>query len=69
METDLYGLAYMRSMEEAITLARSLVDLDTVVLCKGSQVARVEKVVSSLLAAHENPATVLVRQEKHWNPS
>ena len=69
VETDLYGLAYMRSMEEAITLARSLVDLDTVVLCKGSQVARVEKVVSSLLAAHENPATVLVRQEKHWNPS
>ena len=57
---------YGKSIEEIIRDCRDVADADTVFLCKGSQVARVERVVEGLLASEVNPQAVLVRQETHW---
>ena len=60
------NIVYGKSIEEIIRDCRDVADADTVFLCKGSQVARVERVVEGLLASEVNPQAVLVRQETHW---
>ena len=52
--------------EEVVRECLKYADKDTVFLCKGSQIARVEKVVAGLLSSAVNPGGVLVRQEPEW---
>ncbi|MDE0243387.1 MAG: UDP-N-acetylmuramoyl-tripeptide--D-alanyl-D-alanine ligase [Candidatus Kaiserbacteria bacterium] len=62
-------IRYARNHDEAIAYCMEYVSSRVVFLCKGSQVSRVEYIVSALLADQCDPKTVLVRQEKHWQKS
>ncbi len=59
------NMAHCASAHEAAAASRDIADADTVFLCKGSQVAHIERVVKQLLA-QPGDARLLVRQEKHW---
>ena len=54
------------SHADAAHACRELAASGTVFLCKGSQVARIERVVESLLEPGVDPAAVLIRQEAGW---
>lgn len=60
------NIHYARDHEEALQLCLEHVGAGTVFLCKGSQVARIERVVSGLLADHVDQKKHLVRQEDYW---
>lgn len=52
--------------EDAVRECLKYAEKGTVFLCKGSQIARIEKVVKGLLAPTVDPKDVLVRQEAEW---
>ena len=60
------NMRYMKNAEEAAKECRTIADRNTVFLCKGSQIARIEKVVKELLAPSVDPKEVLVRQDAGW---
>ena len=57
---------YCGSHAEAADACRRIAADGAVFLCKGSQVARIEKVAERLLDSRVNPDTVLVRRGKEW---
>ena len=69
VETDKYGKEYRKTRKEAQEYILAHADIDTVFLCKGSQVTRMEKIVETLLSATLQSEEVLVRQETEWKKS
>lgn len=59
-------VVHVRTSDEAATVARKLVKHGDVVLVKGSQGVRAERVVAALMAHPEDRAHLLVRQEDAW---
>ena len=59
-------IRYVRTAEAAAEECRALADENTVFLCKGSQVARIEKVVRELLDLSVDPKQTLIRQGAEW---
>lgn len=59
-------IVHVRTSDEAATIARKLVKQGDVVLVKGSQSIRAERVVARLMAHPEDAARLLVRQEVAW---
>ena len=61
-----YGVGEQMTHDKAIQMCKELADSKTVFLFKGSQGARIEKIVRELVSEDIDPAEYLVRQEKHW---
>ena len=57
---------YLKDTEKVIARCLEYADEDTIFLCKGSQVARVEKIIMHLLAPGIDPNEMLVRTEPFW---
>ncbi len=55
-----------KTVEEAITKVRHLVEADSVVLVKGSQSTRMEKLVEAIMDDPDQAEELLVRQYGHW---
>jgi len=58
---------HFASAEEAGRLLRDLMEEGDVILVKGSQGIRMEKVVKEIMAQPEKAAELLVRQDKSWD--
>jgi UDP-N-acetylmuramoyl-tripeptide--D-alanyl-D-alanine ligase len=52
--------------QDAINITKRLARKGDIVLVKGAQVMRMEKIVKALMKSPEQAKTLLVRQEKHW---
>jgi len=61
-------ISSFRKSEEAIEKSLEILNLKekSLVLAKGSQSIRVEKIVKELIANPEKAGKLLVRQEKEW---
>ena len=55
-----------RKSYEALHLVEELISENDVVLVKGSQGIRMEKIVEAIMKNPEQKAELLVRQEKEW---
>ena len=60
------NILYEKDHKKIIEKCLEIADKDTVFLCKGSQVSRVEKIVKGLISEKVNPKESLVRQEGFW---
>ena len=60
------GAEYFRTADDAAEACLKYAGPDTVFLCKGSQIARIERVVARLLSPECTASEVLVRQEAEW---
>ena len=60
------NILYEKEHKKIIDKCLEIIDKDTVLLCKGSQVSRVEKIVKELISEKVNPKESLVRQESFW---
>jgi len=57
---------HFKSQEDLINELKNLLDKDSVVLIKGSQKMRMEKVVKAIMAEPNQAKKLLVRQGKEW---
>lgn len=60
------NMFYFNTTDEASHFLRNRIKMGDVLLVKGSQAARLEKIVKDLMAEPENAPKLLVRQEKNW---
>ena len=56
-----------KNHQEAINITKQLARKGDMILVKGAQVMRMEKIVKALMKSPDQAKTLLVRQEKHWN--
>lgn len=63
---DEQNIAYFKNQEEAVVFIKNITKEDDLILVKGSQGARMEKIVKEIIADQDKAQELLVRQGSEW---